>query len=276
MPERRQRDHEIGLVERRARGDRVGAIEFGLGAEDDVGLARVLEHRPCIETFRLRQCARDVASDAARGFGEAAERGTGDLAKRLCECPQLRRVGVLFRAVAEQHGLALAREKSRRDDLRRGGRLDLRQRLRHRLAGSGRRGDHDLGEQLRPLRRRRDQRVRDANQRIVRHRSGAATLARRGAPPCAAVARAADGPCAGNCRPRARGRGARRPRSASRATRCRRPARRRGNPTGAAESRCCPNRARARASPRAPSLRPSHAATRSCRSPRHRASRRRP
>ena len=46
VPERRQHDDELGLLERSARRDRVRAIELRLGAEHEVGLARVGEHRP--------------------------------------------------------------------------------------------------------------------------------------------------------------------------------------------------------------------------------------
>ena len=49
VAERGQRDDEFRLLQRGARGDRVGAVELGLGVQQQVGLARIGQHRGGVE-----------------------------------------------------------------------------------------------------------------------------------------------------------------------------------------------------------------------------------
>ena len=146
VTEWREHRDELGLVQRGARCDRIGAIEFGLRVEHDVGPARILEHRPGVEATRLRQHAGDVAADAVRGFGQAAQRGAGDAGERLREGEELRRIGMLFGEVAEQDRLALARGEACGDGLRAIRGLDAGQRRRHGLPRATGGGDDDLGQ----------------------------------------------------------------------------------------------------------------------------------
>ena len=168
MPERRHHDDELGLFEGGERDDRIGAVELRLHAEQDVSLARLRQHRLRVQSLlRLRDRIGHVASDAVRRLGEATQLRADDLGERLRQREELRRFLVLFGVVSEQDRRVLAGKEARGDDLRRGNGLDIGERRGNGLAGALCGGDDDFRERLGQERRRSDQRMRDADSRVV-------------------------------------------------------------------------------------------------------------
>ena len=84
-----QHDDEIGLLERRPRGNRIRAVEFRLGMQHEIRVPRFgavrAEHRLRVQAILLRQRPGNVAADGVGGLGADAKRSAGDRCERLCE-----------------------------------------------------------------------------------------------------------------------------------------------------------------------------------------------
>ncbi|MEZ5618461.1 MAG: hypothetical protein R3E40_09310 [Rhodocyclaceae bacterium] len=61
--ERRHRNDEIGTLQRRRSLGRIGAVEFGFGVQDEIGLARFGQHARGVGALRTRHGIGDVAAD---------------------------------------------------------------------------------------------------------------------------------------------------------------------------------------------------------------------
>ncbi len=245
MPERRHHHDEFGLLERAARRDRIRAVELGLRAQHEIGLARIGEHRPGVEP------ARSAAARRRRNRRRCSRPPSGNrAARRRCR-----------RAPAPAPGAGTLPRAARRNS--RAGSPCARRTASSRRSPRQRRPARCRRARPAPAclhpapRRRRSRPAPAAAARAPRRtnaRGGSGSRPRPNAaarsprpcdPPGAAAARPAGGPCAGSCPRRALDPARRDRRSACRARGCPRPARHRGNPTAAAENRRCPSRARA-------------------------------
>ena len=220
-------DDELGLLQRGARRDRIGAIELRLRVEHSRYALRGSASIACALRPPPAAARARVAADGVRGLGEEAERRAGRCPRAPARAPQAAtHRDAAERKVAEQdRACSCPTAGWRRSPLPAGDGSS-----RASAAGTGlprlrRRRDDDLGERLRHLRRRATSALcatgsSQSSSTACSDETCGALLA----PPGAAAARSADGPCAGSCRRPARDRARRDRRSACRATECPRPA----------------------------------------------------
>ncbi len=237
----------------------------GLGVQQQVGLARIGEHRRA-RSGRPRAGSAPATWPPTLFAASVRKPSVAPVISRehLRQRVELRRLRDAARRSCRA-GSPCARRTagSPRSPARRRGRLDAGQRGRHRLAGACARRDDDLGQRARQLRRRDDRLVRDRHAASRRRPSAASTPAC----PCFAAWRSRCATSGWSLRRKL-------PTTSTRSSASRSAI---GMPeprdaraaavaaeirSAAGGSRCCRCRARARAAPPAPSPRASRAATR--------------
>ena len=200
--ERRQRHHQPGARQRRARRGGIGGVEHRLDVEQQQRLHRLRrQHLAGVQPAVAGQRADQLRADPVGRFAEVADRGAGLFARSTAPAPAscdacgccaaaLPSSTALRSPLSSDVGDRPARSRSDRPAA--GAAMPL-------ACGDGR---GHLGQRLRPAARRGGERAASGHRPVVVHRVQAEQLARRGAPPGACAARTGDGPCAGRSRPR--------------------------------------------------------------------------
>ena len=105
VAERRHRDHEVGRVHRRQRLARIVAVELDFGVPEQIGAARLREHR------RVRSCPGgspagaapgEVATHAVGRFPQKAQARTGDLRQFVGEPMQSGSLRMVLSEIAQE------------------------------------------------------------------------------------------------------------------------------------------------------------------------------